>query len=97
MSSTKNLTPGLEADMAGNPCPPMLLRWLGTLPNDLLTVLQTLANDGAGAWLVGGCVRDAWLGDPSSDIDVCARRARPIVCSPCSVRWPFQPALITGR
>ena len=71
MSSTKNLTPGLEADMAGNPCPPMLLRWLGTLPNDLLTVLQTLANDGAGAWLVGGCVRDAWLGDPSSDIDVC--------------------------
>ena len=71
MSSNKNLTPGLEADMAGNPCPPMLRRWLGTLPNDLLTVLQTLANDGAGAWLVGGCVRDAWLGDPSSDIDVC--------------------------
>ena len=71
MSSTKTLPEGLEADLPGTPCPPALLRWLASLPDDLLAVLQTLAEDGAGTWLVGGCVRDAWLGKPSVDIDLC--------------------------
>lgn len=71
MSSAKPLQKGLEADLAGAPCPPALLRWLASLPDDLLAILQTLAGDGAGAWLVGGCVRDAWLAAPSVDIDVC--------------------------
>tara|TARA_Y100000766_G_scaffold74124_5_gene62603 strand:- start:2392 stop:3756 length:1365 start_codon:yes stop_codon:yes gene_type:complete len=71
MSSTKTLLEGLEADLPGAPCPPALLRWLASLPDDLLAVLQTLAEDGAGTWLVGGCVRDAWLGQPSVDIDLC--------------------------
>ena len=71
MSSTKTLPEGLEADLKGAPCPPALLRWLASLPDDLLAVLQTLAEDGAGTWLVGGCVRDAWLGKASVDIDLC--------------------------
>ena len=71
MSSTKTLPEGLEADLPGTPCPPALLRWLASLPDDLLAVLQTLAEDGAGTWLVGGCVRDAWLGKASVDIDLC--------------------------
>ena len=71
MSSTKTLAEGLEADLPGAPCPPPLLRWLASLPDDLLAVLQTLAEDGAGTWLVGGCVRDAWLSKPSVDIDLC--------------------------
>ena len=71
MSSTKTLPKGLEADLKGAPCPPALLRWLASLPDDLLAVLQTLAEDGAGTWLVGGCVRDAWLGKASVDIDLC--------------------------
>ena len=71
MSTPGRLMQGLEADVVGEPCPPPLVRWLATLPDDLLNVLQALAEDGHGAWLVGGCVRDAWLGTPSTDIDVC--------------------------
>tara|TARA_B100000900_G_scaffold393712_1_gene390472 strand:- start:2841 stop:4205 length:1365 start_codon:yes stop_codon:yes gene_type:complete len=71
MSSAKTLQKGLEADLVGAPCPPAILRWLASLPDDLLAILQTLAEDGAGTWLVGGCVRDAWLARPSEDIDVC--------------------------
>jgi len=65
------LTQGLPADLDGQPCPPQLVRWLATLDHDLLSLLETLAMEGEGAWLVGGCVRDAWLGTPSTDIDIC--------------------------
>ena len=65
------LTRGLPADLQGEPCPPQLVRWLATLPGELLSILETIAKQGEGAWLVGGCVRDAWLGTPSTDIDIC--------------------------
>ena len=71
MPPTGTLIQGLEADVDGEPCPPRLVRWLATLPEDLLNVLHVLAADGHGAWMVGGCVRDAMLGSPSTDIDVC--------------------------
>ena len=71
MPPTGTLIQGLEADVDGEPCPPRLVRWLATLPEDLLNVLHVLAADGHGAWLVGGCVRDAMLGSPSTDIDLC--------------------------
>lgn len=71
MENTDALPEGLEADMDGTPCPPAIARWLATLPDDLLGLLQTLAEAGEGAWLVGGCVRDAWLGEAAPDIDVC--------------------------
>lgn len=71
MVTGEALLEGLEADMDGTPCPPAVARWLATLPEDLLGLLQTLAEAGEGAWLVGGCVRDAWLGEAAPDIDVC--------------------------
>ena len=71
MENTDALPEGLEADMDGTPCPPAIARWLATLPDDLLGLLQTIAEAGEGAWLVGGCVRDAWLGEAAPDIDVC--------------------------
>ena len=71
MENTDALPEGLEADMDGTPCPPAIARWLATLPDDLLGLLQTIAEAGEGAWLVGGCVRDAWLGGAAPDIDVC--------------------------
>ena len=71
MGAADVLQEGLEADMEGAPCPPLIARWLATLPGDLLSLLQTLAKAGEGAWLVGGCIRDAWLGEAAPDIDVC--------------------------
>ena len=62
------LTEGFPADLEGEPCPPQLIRWLATLDDDLLLLLDTIANEGEGAWLVGGwtkkCLRwprDRWL------------------------------------
>jgi tRNA nucleotidyltransferase/poly(A) polymerase len=71
MGTTDALQEGQMADMEGAPCPPPIARWLASLPDDLLRLLQTLAEAGEGAWLVGGCVRDAWLGETAPDIDVC--------------------------
>lgn len=71
MVGGQTLTKGLPADVEGEPCPPQLVRWLATLKDDLLSILETLAKEGEGVWLVGGCVRDAWLGTPSTDIDLC--------------------------
>ncbi|MEL0331756.1 MAG: CCA tRNA nucleotidyltransferase [Candidatus Poseidoniales archaeon] len=71
MMEGPTLTKGLQADLDGQPCPPQLLRWLAALDDDLISLLETIAKEGEGAWLVGGCVRDAWLGAPSTDIDVC--------------------------
>lgn len=62
---------GLEADLDGIPCPPSIQRWLGTLSTDLLAILQRFAKAGHGVWLVGGCVRDAYLGHRATDIDLC--------------------------
>mgnify|MGYP006223633685 FL=1 len=71
MVASDALPPGLEADLEGAPCPPPVSRWLASLPSDVLALLQTLAEAGEGAWLVGGCVRDAWLGAAAPDIDIC--------------------------
>ena len=45
------LTRGLSADLDGEPCPPQLIRWLATLDNDLLSLLEAIAEEGEGAWL----------------------------------------------
>jgi len=66
-----DLTSGMEADAPGIPCSDALIRWLNSLPQDLLSVLDTLAGEGHGAWLVGGAVRDATMGVGVGDIDIC--------------------------
>ena len=40
------------------------------LPDEALTLLSVLDEAGAQAWAVGGCVRDALLGRPCSDVDI---------------------------
>ena len=72
MELPKPLRSANEADLVGEPCPPNLLRWLATLPVRVIEILDRLAEHGHGAWLVGGCVRDAWFGDEVGDIDICS-------------------------
>ena len=63
---------GIEADIEGQPLPPQIQRWMATLPPQLLDIITTLAEHGHGVWLVGGAVRDAWLGQTAHlpDIDL---------------------------
>ena len=71
MDERQPLSLGVEADLEGQPCPPHIIRWLASLPSDALGILDRLARAGHGAWLVGGCVRDAWLQQAGDDIDMC--------------------------
>jgi len=85
------LTEGFPADLEGEPCPPQLIRWLATLDDDLLLLLDTIANEGEGAWLVGGCVRDALMGTASTDVDLCT------TCTPDRMMTLFgDKAIATG-
>jgi len=63
---------GSAADLPQIPLPNRLENWLGTLSTQLLTILDRIASEGAGAWLVGGCVRDALSSDgfPRGDVDI---------------------------
>lgn len=63
---------GVEADLIGQPLPPKISSWIATIDVELIKILNTLANEGFGAWLVGGCVREAWLhgAETSTDVDV---------------------------
>lgn len=72
MELPKPLRLAREADLVGEPCPPNLVRWLATLPVRVIEILDRLAQHDHGAWLVGGCVRDAWFGDEVGDIDICS-------------------------
>ena len=59
------------ADTQGCALPVHMEAWLNDLPDEVLAIITTLADHGHGAWLVGGCVRDAWLGISSDDVDLC--------------------------
>jgi len=63
---------GIEADIEGQVLPPQIESWLATLPTPLLDIIKNLAEQGHGVWLVGGAVRDAWLGQTAHlpDIDL---------------------------
>jgi len=41
------------------------------LPKDVIYILQRLENSGYSAYVVGGCVRDALLGNAPQDWDIC--------------------------
>ncbi len=57
------------------PLPP-LDQLLPTVPQDVVTICQRLRQLGHRGWIVGGCVRDLFMGRPASDWDV-ATDARP--------------------
>ena len=91
MPPTGTLIQGLEADVDGEPCPPPVGSLARNAPEDLLNVLHVLAADGHGAWLVGGCVRDAMLGSPSTDIDLCTTCTPDRMLTLFDEREPSQP------
>ena len=62
---------GRLADVAGTPLPAMLSDWHASLPASLLAVTARIAAAGHGVWLVGGSVREAFLGRGAHDHDLC--------------------------
>lgn len=61
----------IQADIEGLALPSRMETWLHRLPDEVTAIIDTLAEHGHGAWLVGGCVRDAWLEIPGDDVDLC--------------------------
>ena len=45
-------------------------RFVENLPNDLIEILNKIATEGGGVWLVGGCVRDSMPGQKVKDFDL---------------------------
>lgn len=91
MTITQQLDFGREAALAGTPCPEPLIRWIETLPVDLIEIHNKIAESGHGVWVVGGCVRDALLGVLNGDIDLCS------TCTPEKVMELFkEQAIPTG-
>jgi len=72
MTMTNGASPSAPlADVPGQALTPSMEGWLNSLPDDVHEIVATLQAHGHRAWLVGGCVRDAWLGASSGDIDLC--------------------------
>ena len=63
-------TPGNLADVSAQNCPPMMKKWLQQLDEGLLEILNTIAENGGGVWIVGGAPRDVMLSTDVSDIDL---------------------------
>ena len=63
-------TPGNLADVIAQNCPPKMKKWLQQLDEGLLSILNTIAEDGGGVWIVGGAPRDVMLSTDVADIDL---------------------------
>lgn len=61
---------GNEADIEGLPLTDKMTSFVDCLPSDISEVLNHIASNGGGAWIVGGAVRDAAMGIVASDIDL---------------------------
>ncbi len=61
----------MAADVDGEPLSSRLSAWVDSLDSALISILDRIAESGAGVWLVGGCVRDAIsIPDSTHDIDL---------------------------
>ncbi len=63
-------TPGNLADVIAQNCPPKMKKWVQQLDEDLLSILNTIAENGGGVWIVGGAPRDVMLSTDVADIDL---------------------------
>ncbi len=63
-------TPGNLADVTAQNCPPKMKKWVQQLDEDLLSILNTIAENGGGVWIVGGAPRDVMLSTDVADIDL---------------------------
>jgi len=63
-------TSGNLADVIAQNCPPKMKKWVQQLDEGLLSILNTIAEEGGGVWIVGGAPRDVMLSTDVSDIDL---------------------------
>ena len=61
---------GNESDVKGLPLTYEMSQFVDRLPAELIDVLNKIAVNGGGVWIVGGAVRDALMGLNPSDIDL---------------------------
>ena len=61
---------GNHSDVAAQQCPPKMIKWLQNLDSKLLSIINTIAEEGGGVWIVGGAPRDVMLGADVTDIDL---------------------------
>ena len=61
---------GNEADIEGLPLTTEMSLFVDNLPLEISNVLDKIADNDGGAWIVGGAVRDASMGLDASDIDL---------------------------
>ena len=61
---------GNESDVKGLPLTNEMSQFVDRLPAELVDVLNKIAVNGGGVWIVGGAVRDASMGLIPSDVDL---------------------------
>ena len=60
----------LLGDAKSVPLPEKLVHWVEKLHDDINTIIDKIAKANGGVWIVGGAVRDAFLGLGDQDIDL---------------------------
>ena len=80
----------LLGDAKSTPLPEKLVRWVENLPGDINTIIDQIAKANGGVWIVGGAVRDAFLGLGDQDIDLA------VTLTPHEMLNIFPDALPTG-
>lgn len=84
------LLEGNMADLPGSELPENCKILVENLSLDLVEILNKIATNGGGVWLVGGCVRDSMLGLNVKDIDLA------VDLSPHRMMEIFPDAIPTG-
>ena len=82
---------GLEADLVGSRCPSNTIKFLENLPIDLIQILNKIATNNGGVWIVGGAVRDWLIGHTPEDIDLA------VSFTPEQMLELFPDAILTGE
>ena len=80
----------LLGDAKSEPLPQKLIHWVENLPDDINTIIDQIAKADGGVWIVGGAVRDAFLGLGDQDIDLA------VTLTPHEMLKIFPDALPTG-
>ena len=81
----------MEADLVGFRCPSNTIKFLENLPIDLIQILNKIATNNGGVWIVGGAVRDWLIGHTPEDIDLA------VSFTPEQMLELFPDAILTGE
>ena len=85
------LIQGRKADLDGIECSTKTIHFLDDLPLDLVKILNLICENGGGAWIVGGAVRDWMIGHKPNDIDIA------VDLTPEEMLEIFNDAILTGE